>query len=181
VAVELGLGLELPVMVLVDLVLVLVLVLLEPVLELGVLPPLVVEEATLVDAPALRVTTPTSSRSSSSKSMSNSRCGDVTPPNTTKADTAGVDQLHGRGCTMMFRNPLLLETLAVADVVDSRRVEATEDQLRRRPTQPRLLQLTPLPDPRMLESPVRIIVAAVEVGSAAFTHMLGNETLKLLA
>lgn len=176
---ELELELELPVVVPMDLER--VRVLLEPVLERVLRLQLVVEEAILADEPALRVITPTSSRSSSNKSTSNNRCGDVTPPNTIKAATAGVDQLHGKGCTMMFRSPLLLETLAVVGVVDFRRVEATEDRLRRRPTRPRPLQLTPLLDPRMLENLVQIIVVAVEVGSAAFTHMLGNEALKLFA
>jgi hypothetical protein len=140
-----------------------------------------VEETILVDELVRQVTMPMSNKHSSSKNMSNNRCGDppAIHPNTPKVDMAWevVHRLHGRECTMTFHNLLSLAIPAVVDVVDFRRVEATEDQHPRKAIQPRHLQLTLRLDQRTPESQVRIIVAAVEVDNEATTHTLGDEAV----
>lgn len=81
---------------------------------------------------------------------------------------------------MTFHNLLSLAIPAVVDVVDSRRVEATEDQHLRKAIQPRRLQLTLRLAQRTPESLVQIIVVAVEVDNAAITHTLGDEAVRQL-
>jgi len=152
---------------------------------------LLVVEATLVVAWALRVTMHMSNRCSSSKSMSNNKCVEPRENNLNMAVGADIiwveaAQLHGRECMMRFPSlnqlPVrVVEEGVVADEVDmvgEAEVEATEDQSHQlldlkalhRPMHPR--------DQKMLASLVLIIVEEAEVVRGVSIHTPEDKLLK---